>query len=572
MKCLGRLETMACAAALLFAACSGSSEGDGGNTEKPPKEEMPPVDPDSFNRNPEHPLSCDRPLSEVSSATQLQRLTHQQYANTLRDLFQGLVPDGDLPRAQDFADELKEGTFSNNVLRQLGSDAVTQAREAAVVSVSGAAVKDLPKLMGCEGEGGCVDSFIENFGLRAWRRPLTNDEKGGLKDLYGEARKSFEHKESVQVVLGAMLQSPQFLYRIQEGTGDAEKDLGKRLSDYEVASNLSYTIWNTMPDNELFEAAKKGELKTAAQVEQQATRMLESDRGREAILQFQREWLHTDRLANDLATKDTQIYPNYGASQADAILKGLDKFLEDSFWEGDHSLKRFYTSSKGFVNDASAELFGVEKPGSSDLVSVDLDSSQRQGFLTQPGFLAGRANRQNHSAILRGAFIMEQLLCAPSPPPPDDVIPEIKPVEDRESMTYRQVVQATVEVGTCKGCHEVIDGYGFLFENYDATGAYVTKERDLDIDASGQVSGTYDLDGQYQNGIEFAQKLAESEQAAQCAVQFFYEFAMARKPMAEDGCMIAPLTDNFIKNGTDMQKLLVDIVKTPAFRYRSVAQ
>jgi hypothetical protein len=585
MKRLGRLESLALAAGMFCAACSsgggggnsgGNGPGGGGNSTDDP---MPTVNPDSFKRNPSEPLACDRTLFENPAATQLSRLTHGQYVNTMRDLFAGLVDSADLPQRKDLPDELVEGTFSNNVLRQAGSTEITAAREKAVLAASAAAVKDLPKLMGCQAkdsaaESACVDTFLDGFGARAWRRPLTSDERGAVKSLFTEARKTLEFTPSVQTVLGAMLESPQFLYQVQEGTGDVLEGKRKRLSDFEVASSLSYLLWNSMPDSELFGAAKKGELATSAQVEKQALRMLNDPRARENIHQFQREWMKVERLDSQAraGVKDKTVFPNYTTAQSDALLQGLDAFLENSFWEGDHSIKQLFTSTKGFVNDDSADIYGVKKPGSAKLVSVDLDATKRKGILTQPYIMAGWSSDKAQSAILRGAFIMEKLLCAPSPPPPMGVVREFVKVPDRNAVTLRQVVEMTVEKGTCAGCHKTMDAFGFLFENYDGIGAYQEKERDLKINASAEVVDTFDLNARYDNGIQFSEALGKSEQVAQCAVQTFYEFATARLPVPEDGCMIAPLTDAFIKNGTDMKQLLVEMVKSPAFRYRTAAQ
>lgn len=578
MKCLGSISSMTLAAILVATGCgSSSSSGDG----KPPKEDqMMPPKADSLNRNPSAALTCDRPLVDNPDASQLQRLTNTQYVNTLRTLFSGVVPDGAIPQYKDLPDELKEGaTFSNNVLSQLGSEAATQTRESATITITGEATKDLGKFMGCQAkdaaaEGGCVDSFLDTFGVRAWRRPLTSDEKGSLKTLFTEARKSMEFAPSVQTMVGAMLQAPQFLYRIQEGTGDSVEGLGKRLSDYEMASNLSYTIWNSMPDAELFALAKKGELITVAQIEKQAQRMLDAPAARDTVLKFQREWLHADRLETlaDANTKDKAVFPDYTLAQSSASMKGFEAFLQDAFWEGDHSFKQLFTSSKGFVNDDSAALFGVKKPGSNNLVSVDLNDKERKGILTQPFLMAGWANDKWQSAILRGAFIMEGILCAPSPPPPPGVVAKLKEVPQRNVVTQRQVVEMTVEQGSCAVCHKIIDGYGFLFDNYNAVGAFTDKERDLTLNTSADIAEGFDKPAKYDNGVKFSEALAMSPQAAQCFVQNMYEFVTARPPVDEDGCQIAPLTDSFLENGTDMKKLLLDVIKSPAFRYRRAAQ
>ena len=577
MKLLfGRFELVALTAVFGLASCTGTG---GGGEKSPPDEPMPPVQPGSLERNPTAPLTCDRSLFENPSASQMSRLTPKQYTNTLKDLFVGLVEDSAMPKQENFEEQLAEGLYSNNVLRQLGSTPITDAREEAVLKITESALRDLPKLMGCQpkdasAESGCVDTFLENFGLRAWRRPPTKAESDSLKALFAAARKDLEYNQSVRTVMGAMLQSPQFLFRVQEGTGDVGEGMTKKLTDFEVASNLSYLFWNTMPDKDLFDSAKKGNLSTSAQVEAQARRMVQDPRTRESLRQFQHEWLQTARLETQAnwKVKDRTDFASYGQDQYDALIRGFDAFLDEAFWEGDKSMKNLFTSSKGFVNDASADIYGVSKPGTNNMTKVDLNPSQRKGLLTQPFIMAGWAGEKAQSGILRGVFVMDHLLCAPAPPPPDDVATEIKDVPNRDELTYRQVVEMTVEQGKCAGCHKTIDGYGFLFENYDAVGAYKTKERNLNIDASGEVAGTLDLNRRYNNGLEFTEQLAKSEQVAQCVVQNFYEYATARGSIPEDGCMIAPLTDAFLKSGTNLQEILVEIAKSPALRFRSAAQ
>ncbi|MCG5053110.1 MAG: DUF1592 domain-containing protein [Myxococcales bacterium] len=596
MKRLGRLESIA-TAVLLFAACTGSpgggDEGDGdedgpggqggsggtngGGSGNGPPEPLPtPPAANSLERNPIEPLSCNKSLFEDPESSPLERLTREQYLNTMRDLFAGLVDAGSLPKKTDIPDPPREGSFSNNVFAQLGSESETNAWEAAAFKISTEAVKDLPKLMGCNPDGntGCVDTFIDDFGMRAWRRPLSGGEKDALKGLYQEARASLDVKGSVATVLGAMLSSPQFLFRVQEGAGDVEEGQKKRLSGYEMASRLSYFLWNSMPDAELFAAAKDGKLSSEAQVEAAARRMLEDDRSKDTIRLLQKEWLHLERLEvrSTASQKSDEVYPSFNEKTEVALREGLQAYLDHTFWDGDHSLKNFYTSTKGWVNDDSADIYGVGKPGSGNLTEVDLDASKRKGFLTQPQVMSGYGSQVAQSAILRGAFIMESVLCAPSQPPPMNVVREFIEVPDRNAVTLRQVVEMTVEQGTCAGCHKVIDGFGFLFENYDGIGAYQTKERDLDIDASNEVVATLDLNGKYKNGIEFTEALSKSEQAADCAVRQFYTFAVGRPQLENDGCFIAPLADEFIKGGTNMKDLLVNIAKSQAYRYRSAAK
>lgn len=535
-----------------------------------------PPRPKGPHRNPEHPLVCSRPLTENPASSPLVRLTHFQYVNTLADLFAGLVAEADLPRVTSFSIGTKAGVFSNNAADQSLSETDMATREAAVVTLANAAVKNLSRLMGCEAstqtsEAACVDTFIEGFGSRAWRRPLRDPEREALKDLFLEARKEFDLSDSVNTLVGALLQSPQFLYRVQEGIGDVGEGKSKRLNAYEVASNLSYVLWSTMPDDELFAAAKDGSLLLTEEVEKQARRMLKNVRARPTIRLFAREWLRVERLAEraHAGVKDATTYPSYKRLQSDGLVAGLEAFLDDAFWEGEHSLRRLLTSSRGFVNDASAAIYGVPPPNKSEVVGFDLNQDQRRGLLTQPLVMAGLGTANAQSPSQRGAYVMSTLLCAPSPS--DDMVRKLVEVNNRNELTLRQVVQKTVQPPACQTCHNRLDGLGFLFENYDGVGTYQTHERALSIDASSSVEGTYDLDGPYANAVGFAESLARSEQAAQCAVQHFYEFAMARSLLPEDGCIIPSLTDGFVRNGTDIHQLVIDLVKSSAFRFRSAA-
>lgn len=528
--------------------------------------------PKGMHRNPQRPLACAQPLTRNPESTQLQRLTHTQFVNTLRDLFAGLVPVQALPTIASLPPEPMAGRFSSNAAGRTSSEAATTAREGMVVSLAEASVQDLPRLMGCEAsspaaEDACVDDFIDRFGLRAWRRPLSETERQSVKALFTQARGEFTFEESVSTVVGAMLEAPQFLFRIQEGVGQVNSDGGKLFSGYELAANLSYLIWNSMPDDELFSAAKDGLLLMPAELESQARRMLADPRAREAIASFQQEWLRIERLAAkaDAAAKAAGAFPAYTQAQSAALRAGLEAFVADVFWTGDHSLATLLASSKAFVNDSSAAIYGVSAPGTSSLSPVTLNPTQRKGFLTQPAVMAGLAGSRSHSPAQRGAYVSETFLCAP---PARDVSTPLLP-EPGTGITFRQTYLQTVEAPSCQSCHKGFDGLGLLFENYDGQGVYRTQENGMPVDASGRADGTFDLDGSYANALAFSEALARSQQVAQCGLEHFYEFAVARSLLPEDGCLLDPLTDAFIASGTNMQQMLIDFVKSSAFRFRS---
>ncbi len=590
MKCSGRIglapssfSWVACSLAASLAACAGGTGGgneggSGGTSDEPPDVKSP----DSYKRNPVHELACEQPLTSNPLSSPLQRLSNVEYANTVRAL---LAPVGDSSQVgKDVAlphESLASG-FSTNILYQDGSEDYVNSINRWALEGAAFAVTNLPKLMGCTPksageETSCAASFVRAFGKRAFRRPLTTDETTALEALYAEARAAnLSFKDAVETVVGGMLQSPQLMFRVEEGVGDVTDSGGKALSDYEVASRLSYMLWDSPPDDALFAAAEAGKLVVTTEIEKQVKRMLAEPEARPAMAAFEREWLNLELVASQIPAdrKDTTMFPEYTPAAAKALEEGMNRFIEDSFFAGDHSMNRLFTSSVGFVNDDSAAIYGVDAPGGSDLVAVDLDPATRKGLLTQPGFTAGLGHQQTQASIIRGATIMDRILCMPSPPPPDSVDRTIKDLGADARVTYRQRVEMTVEENRdCSGCHFLIDSYGFLYENYNAIGAFQEQEGkfDLPVDASVEIAGTYDLDGKYDNGVAFAAKLGQSEQAAQCAVESLYRYTFGRNLVDEDGCAIAPLTDAFVAKKFDMHALLAEFAKSPAFRFRSAA-
>lgn len=166
---------------------------------------------------------------------------------------------------------------------------------------------------------------------------------------------------------------------------------------------------------------------------------------------------------------------------------------------------------------------------------------------------------------------MNNFLCDEPPPPPPNTKVELVPVPIGQKLTLRQRTETTHEVGPCKSCHQLIDGYGFAFENYDALGQYRTTDSTLPVNASVTIVGSTDLDGDYANGLELAKKMAKSEQVSECVVRKWFSYSMYRVEDEADGCFINPLTDQLVKQGGNMKDMLLNLVATDAFRFRRAA-
>ncbi|MDZ4694795.1 MAG: DUF1592 domain-containing protein [Deltaproteobacteria bacterium] len=584
MKRSYKFASFAVSAAVLFAGCSGGESGGTRPDIVDDPIDLPPPDSDEWKRNPTKDLACAEPLTTNTLSSPMQRLSNVEIANSIRALLAGVADPAQIPHVTSLAPESGRFGYTNNVAGQEPTRVFADALEEFAVRSSAAAVSNLAKLGCANTDGSCVGKFVRDFGKRVFRRPLTDVEVGNFQAAYDEARKApynFDHAMALETVVGSLFQSPQFVYRIEEGTGDVTENGGKSLSGYDMASRLSYLFWDSMPDADLFAAAERGDLSKTAEIEKQARRLLNDDRSRQAVLTFYNEWLHFDRFSANVSVpvKDRAFFPDFSDAQSEGLKAGFHRTVESAFFDGDHSLEAFFASSRGFVNDDTASIYGVEKPGSKDLVEVQLNAEQRAGIITNAGFMSGLSHGTEGASILRGGFVMDRLLCAPSPPPPEDIVREI-PFSQTEAITYRQRVENTAEKGQCASCHMALDAFGFLFENYNPIGAWQDEEQArfkgetfrLPVDSSSTISGTLDLDGAYPNAIPFMKKLAKSEQAAQCLVENWWLWANARTELEEDGCAIVPLTTAFLKSGGDMQELLVELAKSAPFRFRSAAQ
>lgn len=553
------------------AACQGGSSGNDGQDGDGPGGSggMTPPSDRSLNRNPDHPLVCDKPLGKNPVIGQLVRLTNVEVTNSVRDLLFGTAsdraPKNDLPVDN-------TAGFSNNVANQFSAQKLlVEGFDRMFADAAAKAAANPQALAGCSPKSAdeeltCGKKFIAEFGRRAWRRPLKEDEKKRLEDFFAKGRTDFGFSGALETTVAAMLQSPQFVYRLESGIGSPDSNSVKNLSSHEIATRLSYFLTNSIPDAELVAAADKDQLRSAGEIEKHATRLLSGSAAREIATEFHSEYLDLPRWNRLARSKDAKAYPNFKPETAASLEAGLGKYVDEMFWSDGANLTDFLSAPVAWVDKNSAPIYGVQAPDGSNLAKVSLDETKWGGVLTQAGLMAGMGHTTEQASIIRGAVMLEKILCAPSPPPPPNVSLIIPPAPTGEKLTYRQRVERTVEVGSCRSCHVKIDGVGFLFENYDGVGAYQTTEQGLPVNASGKLEGTLDMDGSYANIVEALKPIAKSEQVAQCVAEHWYSYAMSRAAIEEDGCEIAAVTDAFVESKGNFQTMLVAIAKSKAFR------
>lgn len=498
----------------------------------------------------------------------LRRLTTLEFRNTVVDLL-GLA-DYLLGPTEAFLPDGRNGLFLNNLNLPAGktvvSDYLTTAESFAAERVR----YNLHTLTTCafdKTDELCARELIERLGKRTWRRPLLSAEAELLYALYQSARTSAggTYQDGARMVVTALLQSHEFIYHFE--TGDPSKVERNKpekipLTDYELASRLSYMFWGSMPDDELFKAADRGELQTTAGITKQVERMLTLPRTRQGIMRFFREWLGFE------STIAVYNNPIFGAAK-DYFGPEVESFIASVLFDGDGKLSTLLTASYSFVNEPLAAIYGIQGITGKDLRRQNLDPKQRAGILTMPIFMANTSFADGGiRPVMRGKYIRQRLLCQEMPPPPPEANTMAPKVEDGATIRQRFVQHAADPF--CVGCHKLLDPVGLIFNRYEASGAY----RGIDSgkpspdgeDDAGELFAT-DVDGKVNGVRQLAEKLAASKDVQACAATSWFRYALGRSGESHsDEESLAALTRSFIDSGGDLRRLFLDLVQSDAFR------
>ncbi|MEZ4250604.1 MAG: DUF1592 domain-containing protein [Polyangiales bacterium] len=507
------------------------------------------------------PRMCRNADAIVLGSAPMRRLTGREWANSVRDLIG--VPDLALPEMP--PDATSTSSFDNEALALGPSELHVRRWEQAAFDVGGLVASDAglrARHVPCgEADADCARRFVEAFGRRALRRPLTADEVQRYVDFFEGQRASIDFDAAVQLTVSAFLQSPQFLYRLELGSGSGREGQVP-LTPHEVASRLSYLLWESMPDDALLAAADGNDLRTPNQLEAQARRMLADPRARPAVADYFRQWLYLDRVATE--TKLPELVPEWSAEVAQAARTESMLLAEHVFFEG--TLGDLFTSRTGFVPAELAPLYGMSSPSLD--VPVELPP-ERAGILTRIAFLGGNAHEANGSPPLRGVYVLSRLLCTPPGAPPADA--DTSPPAPDPTMgpqTNRMLFEDRTSPDRCQTCHQAIDAFGFAFENYDAAGRHRMIDNGLPVDATGVAVGLGDDATPFDDAVGLQRLFATSDAVHDCAVEKWFVYANGRLPEAEDACQLRALQDEFADVGGDLDELVVRMVLRPEFLLR----
>lgn len=504
--------------------------------------------------------SCETPNA---GPTSLRRLTAQQYSNSVRDLV-GYTGDA----AIGFSPDERVGPFHSNVGAPISEIQVEQYMDAAE-EIAAFSIENVAGLLPCDpavlGEDECAAAFIAEFAPRAYRRPLDVADTARLVAVYEEGKAAGGFNDGIRLVVQGVLQSPWFLYHMEFGADGLNDGSTIALTGHELASRLSYFLWNTMPDEALFTAANAGMLDDTAGIEAEVDRMLADERARETIAEFHVQWLGVDEIAS--LEKDGDVFPGYSAELAAAMRAETAEFSSHLVLDGDASFATLLTADYTMTDDpALLALYGITlPPGHTAGDPVPLPAGQRMGVLTHASVLAEHAHVNQTSPVHRGKVVRENLLCQPLPPPPPDV-DNVPPSPDPDATTRERFEQHRADP-SCAGCHRLLDPIGFVFEHYDAIGQWRDLEASLPIDASGELLDT-DVDRPLDGAIELASALAESDDVKRCVTRQWLRFSLGRNETDDDLCTNEGLEQSFVDSGGDIRELIRQVALSDSFRHR----
>jgi mono/diheme cytochrome c family protein len=385
-----------------------------------------------------------------------------------------------------------------------------------------------------------LKAFAVKFAERAFRRPLTPDDRSALIDRQFAAA---DPELALKRVIVLVMKSPRFLYREVSGPNDA----------YAVASRLSFTLWDSGPDDELLRAAAAGQLATPAQVQAQAERMLADPRAKAKIRQFLLTWLRVDQ-PHDVA-KNPQRFPGFdGAAVAD-LRTSLELFLDEIVWSPEADFRKLFLADTVALNARLAGIYGVEVPADAGFRPVRLDDGKRFGVLTHPYLLATFAYTSESAPIHRGVFLARGVLGLTLRPPQEAFTPFAADLHP--TLTTRERTGLQTRPAACATCHGVINPLGFVLENYDAVGRFRDRENDKPVDSSGKYHTRAGADVTFAGPAELARFLATSPEVHTAfAEQLFHH--LAKQPTRAYG----PRTPDDLgaalaANGFNIRKLVV---------------
>jgi hypothetical protein len=389
-----------------------------------------------------------------------------------------------------------------------------------------------------------------------------------------DAREYRDFLKGAQLVVETMLQSPSFLFHLEQGPDD-------QFVQYRTASRLSYFLWDTMPDEALFQAAEQNRLRTPEQIEKAARQMLDDPRARQSTGVFLAQWLRFDRLKS--AVRDHRLYPDFSAELAGAMIEETRRLFDHLVWENVPFMELF-TANYAYLNNDLARLYGLSAP-KREFERVDFPAdSKRAGIPGEGTFLTLTSKPEETSPTERGLFVREHFLCQIVPPPPPGVNTNLPVSTDSRPLSNRDRLQMHLASPACAACHGLIDPIGFGLEQFDAVGKFrqqqvvtifptfdetkhhvktAPTEYKLALDTLAFIKGIPDSDFATPRGL--GEVLAQEPACQKCVVKQLFRYAVGRVETPADEPAIDAALKDFRDSQFSFQKLILAIVNSKPF-------
>jgi hypothetical protein len=511
------------------------------------------------------------PLSQPVAS--MHKLTIAEFTNSLRDLLGGnavvalpLEPDQQLDGFRSVSASVVAVSPTGVSQYETAINAATRA----AFSTAAQASTILPCVPTSATDAACpLSQVVNGFGRRALRRPLTSADVtryvSVATDIAQEPGGTI--LTGLQYAVSAILQSPEFLYRVELGTPSTQDGGRTKYTDFEMASRLASLLWVSVPDDSLLNVAAGGGLSTQAGVLSQAKAMLASQKAHQSVSNFAADLYGLDASSGTPLTttfKDPAFYPNWTSTLPGAMQQELFLRIDDVAFTGDYL--SLYDSQTVFVNNELAKIYGLPKVTPDAFRKVMLPAaSHRLGLLGSGAILASNGLPQRSSPTLRGRFVAEQLLCKTVPPPPPGVNTAVLDTLPPGS-SVKAILEQHRQSAACAVCHSMMDPIGLGLENFDSVGVYRATANNVPIDATGVLDGVA-----FQDEASLGTVLRNHPQAGPCLVSKLYEQAQGRTLLPIDGPVVDELSKQFDMSGHRIDQLLLGIVSDNSYRFVEIA-
>jgi hypothetical protein len=407
----------------------------------------------------------------------------------------------------------------------------------------------------------CARQIVSTLARRAYRRPVTSADLSPLMSFYDSGRREGGFERGIELAVRAVLVSPQFLFRVERDPAGVAPGSPYRINDLELASRLSFFLWSSIPDDELLEAAARGQLRNQSVLDAHVRRMLADKRSQALVENFAGQWLQFRNIR--ATTPDKNDFPDFDDNLRQAFARELDLFFASIIRE-DRSVLDLLMADYTFVDERLAKHYKIPGVYGADFRRITVPNDARRGLFGKGGVLLLTSHADRTSPVVRGKWILDNVIGTPPPPPPT-VVPPFPDDAPGSAPTVRARMERHRASPACAGCHRLMDPLGLALENFDAVGAWRTQDAGVDIDASGELTDGTRIDGV--NALREA-LLKRPEVIVGTTVEKLMTYALGRGVEPYDMPAVRAIVRGAARDGYRFSSIVAGIVTSAPFEMR----